>query len=284
VAKQWDRLIKLLMQANPQDLVSWILTGAVYQGELNVELQKDPITADLLYTVKWMGQQVVLHVEFQRQGDDEMDRRTWKYNCLTSIHTELPVYSVVVYLVKKGSIVDPPYEMKLPTGFPIHRFYFQNIKLWEIPGEVLKQQKLPGLLPLLPLTKEGNCREIVEEMIEGLQQAGKNDLLPLAYAFSALALKQKNEQQWLKERFTIMDDILEDSWAYQEMVQKAVTKTRAEELRNMLVHLTTLRFPDLAGQAQRQAEQAKSQEQLRTMIDKLVTATTYQEARDALTN
>ena len=50
--KQWDRSIKMLMQANPQDLVSWLLKGAVYQGELNLELQKEaPISADLLYTI-----------------------------------------------------------------------------------------------------------------------------------------------------------------------------------------------------------------------------------------
>ena len=49
----------------------------------------------------------------------------------------------------------------------------------------------------------------------------------------------------------------------------------------MLTHLTSLRFPNLVSQAQKQAEQTKSQEQLRTMIDKLFTATTEQEARDA---
>ena len=55
-----------------------------------------------------------------------------------------------------------------------------------------------------------------------------------------------------------------------------------KQLRNMLVHFTALRFPDLVSQAQKQAEQVKSQEQLRTMIDKVVTATTDQEARAAL--
>ena len=56
MSKQWDILTKMLMQANPQDLVSWILTDAVYRGEQNVELQKkDPISADLLYNIEKKG-------------------------------------------------------------------------------------------------------------------------------------------------------------------------------------------------------------------------------------
>ena len=61
-------------------------------------------------------------------------------------------------------------------------------------------------------------------------------------------------------------------------------KGREEELRNTLIRITTLRFPDLVSLAQQQAEQGKSAEQLRTMIDKLVTASTAQEARDILTS
>jgi predicted transposase YdaD len=294
VPKKWDILTKMLMQANPQDLVSWILPNAVYQGELNVELQKKhPIFADLLYTVKWAREQVVFHVEFQREGDDEMDRRVWEYNCLASIHTKLPVYSVVIYLVEDSPIVDPPYEMKLPTGLTVHRFFFQNIKLWEISPEALKQQKLSGLLPLLPLTQIGKRREVVEETIECLLQAGKADLLPLVYAFSAIIFKKKNEQQWLKERFEVMGDILERSWAYQEMVQKGVAKGLEQglkrglkqgkkDLEHVVIRFVELHFPDLVPLARASAARAKTSQQLQEMLDKLFVAHTDQEARAVL--
>jgi len=54
-----------------------------------------------------------------------------------------------------------------------------------IRRQVIKQQKLPGLLPLLPLTKDGKSEAAVEEVIEGLEQAGRHDLLPLACLFAA---------------------------------------------------------------------------------------------------
>ena len=286
MSKQWDILTKMLMQANPQDLVSWILADAVYRGEQNVELQKkDPISADLLYNIEWSGEQIVLHIENQRKRDDEMGRRVWEYNSLASIHTGLPVYSVVIYLVKQRSIVHPPYEMKMPTGFTVHRFFFQNIKLWEIPPEVLKQENLSGLLPLLPLTKGGKRREVVEDMIESLQQAGKINLLPLAYAFSALTLRKKDEQQWLKERFKRMEDILEESWAYQEMVQKGVAKGLEQgkkDVEQIVIRFVELHFPDLVPLARQQATQTATSQQLQELLDKLFVAHTDKQAKAIL--
>ena len=295
MAKQWDRVIKLLMQANPQDLVSWIFTDAVYQGELNLELQrKAPIFADLLYTIKLRRKKVVLHVEFQRQRHKRMDKRVWEYNCLASIHTGLPVYSVVIYLVEDKSIVDPPYQMKLPKGFTIHKFLFQNIKLWEISPEVLKQQKLPGLLPLLPLTKGGKRREVVEEMIQSLQQTDKTDLLPLGYTFAAFVFEEGDDQQWLKERFEKMKDILEESWAYREMVQEAKARAleqgkqqgleqgKKENMKQVVVRFVEIHFPDLTLLAKKQMAQATASQQLQEMLDKLFIAQTDDEAKAIL--
>jgi len=83
-----------------------------------------------------------------------------------------------------------------------------------------------------------------------------------------------------------MKDNIEDNWFLQEWVQKGKAEGLEEgslrELRDLLLRFTTKRFPDLVSQAQKQAEQTKSQEQLRTMIDQLVAANTVQEARSVL--
>jgi predicted transposase YdaD len=298
--KEWDRIMKMLMQANPQDLVSWVLTDAVYEGELSLELQKEPpILADLLYTIRWRGEPFVLHVEFQRGQDDDMGRRVWKYNCSASIHTGLTAYSVVVYLLEKEcpSIVESPYERKVPTGLAVHHFVFENIKMWEIPPEVLKEQKLPGLLPLLPLTKGGKSREVVEEMIEGLEQAGRFDLLPLGYVFSAYKFDEEKELQWLKERFKKMQGMLEDNWAYREMVQWAEekgvkrgleqgvkqgleqgleqgVKQELQALRTTLLRFVETHFPDQLSLAKQQVALMATPSQVQAMLDKLFVART----------
>jgi hypothetical protein len=128
---------------------------------------------DIPYTVRRKGRKVALHVEFQKQQDDDMGRRVWEYNVLACVRTGLPVYSVVLYLVKDAPIVESPYTVELSADEIIHHFVFQNVKLWEIPPEVLIEQKLPGLLPLLPLTQDGKRREVAEQMMRILRQVGK---------------------------------------------------------------------------------------------------------------
>lgn len=62
-------------------------------------------------------------------------------------------------------------------------------------------------------------------MIVSLEGTGKSDLLSLAYAFAALVFKSEQDREWLRRRFTMLsDDILEDSWAYQEMLAKGIEK------------------------------------------------------------
>jgi hypothetical protein len=189
LAKLWDDLMKILVGANPQALVSLLLPEARFLGERDKELKVRTVHADLLYIVIWKGCKIILHVEFQRRRDKQMALRVWEYNVTTRFLAHCPVYSVVIYLVKGGKIVEPLYKEEI-AGKVIHLFSFQNIKLWEVPAEVLKQAGLEGLLPLLPLTQGGKSREVVEEAIARLQATGHQDLLPLSYAFAALVFKK----------------------------------------------------------------------------------------------
>jgi hypothetical protein len=188
VPKHWDNIMKSLVGDNPQALVSFLLAGAVYKGELDRELITRTIEADVLFHVKWNDEPIVLHVEFQRSRKSNMPRRVWEYNSLTSIITGKPVYSVVLYLVKEKSITKPVYRMHFRNGHVTQWFSFQQIKLWELPPEVFEQPQLAGLLPLLPLTKDGQNREIVERMIREMEQAGKQNMLWVAKAIAGLVL------------------------------------------------------------------------------------------------
>jgi len=198
------------MQTNPQDLVSWVVKGGVYKGELNLELQKKaPVAADLLYTIKVGGQKGILHVEFQSTHHKRMDRRVWEYNCLASVHTGLPV----------------------------------------------------------------------------------------GYLFSAYTFTKEDELQWLKERFTKMKDLLEDNWAYREMVQWAEEKAlkqgleqgleqgmykELQALRTTLLRFVETHFPDQFAFAKQQVELTTTPLQVQDLLDKLFVARTGDEVRKVL--
>jgi len=165
------------------------------------------------------------HIEFQKRHDTNMGRRVWRYNALACDRTDLPIYSVVIYLADdEHPVVEPPYAIKLPNGEIVHYFLFQNIKLWEIPSQALLEQNLPGLLPLLPLTREGKQRETLEQMHQRLQQAGKTDLLAIGYSIALHALNQEHEYQWLEEIFMENENILEGTPLGDRILERGVIR------------------------------------------------------------
>ncbi len=286
--------MKLLVEANKQDLISLLLPGATFERELNTEMQSRVLEADLLYVVTWDGLQVIMHVEFQKRRDGNMARRLWEYNAQTTIISGLPVCSFVIYLQYDGNVVQSPYELPRPNGRAIHLFFFDTVKLWEIPGEFLKQEGIEGLLPLLPLTQNGVHHEVVDDMIVSLDRAGKSDLLPLAYAFASLVFKNAEDRDWLRKRFTMLsEDIFEDSWAYQEMLAKGVEKGMEkglqkglqegrEALRETIMDVVQIRFPEIATRAHQRVYLIEDLDSLRHLNVKLSTAKNVQEAEQAL--
>jgi hypothetical protein len=212
--------------------------------------------------------------------------------CYKEHATSLPVCSFALYLWKDTSIVEPPFILRLVDGNIIHIFYYENLFLWEIPPERLQQKGLEGLLPLLPLTqgaKEARDK-IVNDMIEGLRAAGKEDILALGYAFAGRVYTTKDDQKWLKRRFAMFEDFLEESWSYQEMVQKGLDKGieigkkqgALDALRPTLLSVVKARFPELAALAQQQGERFTVPELLSDVIDKLLKAQTPEQARRIL--
>ena len=281
--KPWDDSMKLLVRQSSQSLVSFLLPNAMFQGNVDRELQASSVTADTLFEVTWQEEQVVLHVEFQRHYDKNMGRRLWHYNALTNIHTTLPVHSVVIYLLKDEKLVQSPYVINLPDGRPTQRLDFETIKLWEIPPETFEQEGLVGLLPLLPLTKDSKEVETVERMIDGMEKAGRRDLFLVGYGVSALVF---GDSEWLKERFSVLHDILKDTWPFQEVrkegLEEGLQQGLQQGLERGLLQFVETRFPTLLTSAKWVVEQKLPMEQLEKKLNALYQANTIEEATAAL--
>jgi len=150
--------------------------------------------------------------------------------------------------------------------------------LWEVPGEALKQPGLEGLLPLLPLTQGGQSHEVVEETIAQLQATGQQDLLPLSYAFAALVFTKTADKLWLKERFDKMHDILEESWAYQEIMGKG----HQQGYQQAAIDVVVARFPDLETLARTKITAIDDLERLQHLIIDLSISHTREEMEQVL--
>ena len=114
-----------------------------------------------------MVKSILLHIEFQSRAHPRMAERLLEYSVQASrIYDYLPVLSVVIYLVKDSNIPDPPFIRKLSNGRKVLQFAYDSIKLWEIESQTILDTHLPGLLPLLTLTKDGQSMDMVDTMIE----------------------------------------------------------------------------------------------------------------------
>jgi hypothetical protein len=132
--QDWDDKLKRLFAAIPQDLVSWLMPGAIFLERVSLELKT--LTrmriADLLLKVRVDGKIALLHVEVQKNILAQMPIRVWEYNVAATLEHLCPVYSFVIYLMPDGNKETP--EALLTWGLPergqVHAFQYTNIELW----------------------------------------------------------------------------------------------------------------------------------------------------------
>lgn len=108
------------------------------------------------------------------------------------------------------------------------------IKLWETPTAELLDTHLNGVLPLLPLSREGQSHEVIETGIQRLMPPGEEpqrDLLSLLYGFASLVLISEEDQDWLVRRFEMLYDILRETRAFQEMAKEGMREGREQGIR-----------------------------------------------------
>jgi predicted transposase YdaD len=283
--KPYDDALKKLVMGSPQDLVLWVLPGAQFGKQLPYELSVENIYADGLLHVSLDAKEFLLHFEFQSSNDIYIGERLLEYNVLASRqYNYLPVYSCVVYLKNHGDVPKSPFIRELPTGEEVVRFHYRSIELGKLASEELVQTGLVGLLPLLPLTKDGARREVVEQMIAGLVSAEKTESLWIGYALASKVLK--DDLNWLRRRFAVLEDILRDTPVYQEVLaeglEKGIKEGKLEAQRQTLLDVVQERFPGIADLAKQQADAIADSEVLRHLIVKMSIVQTSKEAEQYL--
>ena len=285
------------------------------------ELKNKTREADVIFQVLLNEAEMLLHLEFQSSDDSNMALRLLEYNVLAISEYKRPVLSCVLYLRKGQTIAESPLEWRLPNGQAVLTFTFLVVKLWEVAAEEITQTGLVGLLPLLPLTRDGARHEVIEVMIEHIMAAKQFNLLTWGEIFAGLVLKDVHDQEWLKRRFAMHKDILEESWVYQEIVreglekgmqkgieqgmqkgieqgmqkgieqgmQKGIEQGVEQERRRQRQALVSIvqgviqgRFPELSDLAKEQADKAIEPAQLQELLLKIGLAKETEEARQAL--
>ncbi len=241
----FDNATKRLLREKPQHFVSWLVPEGIFKTNLSVELKSRNIYADGLFAITVNELPALLHTEFQTGKDGLMGERLLEYSVLASSENNwLPVYTYVIYLRRDGDVPKSPLIRKLPSGEEVHRFYYQVIEVAKISAKQLLQRGLLGLLPLLPLTDGGTQPEVMQEAVSTLVEAREIELLALAYTFGGLVSGHRAYDEWFERSFAMLEDIMEESWTYKEIIRKGLEKGREEERQQRIQeqHQTLLSF------------------------------------------
>jgi hypothetical protein len=103
----------------------------------------------------------------------------------------------------------------------LHRFNYRKFELWKLTVEELRAMRLQGAMPLMLFARDGKRAEVVEEVVSELLGSANKDMLALTYALASLIFKERIDSDWLRRRFLMMNDLIKESWAYQEMTQES---------------------------------------------------------------
>jgi hypothetical protein len=166
----------------------------------------------------------------------------------------------------------------LPDDREVLWFNYQLIELAKIPTDKLRQKNLKGLLPLLILTQGGATHEVVEETINKLVAAEQYELLPITKLLSSLVFISGPDREWITWRFNQMQNILRETWAYQEIVQEG----KLEALHDALLKIVRERFPEMIEVTQKQIGGIVNPTTLEDLLVKISLAQNLQEALQAL--
>ncbi len=307
MAKDWDDTLKKLVQANPQDFVTFIQPGLRIEAQLQAELGRERVYADGLFQCTYReNQPMLVHLEFQSSKHNEMGERLLEYNVLASRdHERQPVLSCVLYLRPlRAALPTSPLIGRLPTGEVNIVFHYKILRLWEMSAISLLESGLTGVLPLVPLTEGGTKHTTIESLIERLKGEEVTPLLILnSYVLASLVIGNNAEEQlWLKRRYMMFSDILQDSPAYQEIVASGIiqgeargreegrvkgreegeAEGRRKALAETLIAIVGRRFPSLQGLAIQTVETNRQAELLSQMLMQVSLAQNESEVRHLL--
>jgi len=68
------------------------------------------------------------------------------------------------------------------------------------------------------LLVEWTGRRVAEDIFDSL--TNKKELLALALTFASMIFEGEADQEWLKRRIGMLDDIIRETWFYQDIYQE----------------------------------------------------------------
>ncbi|MEA1870018.1 MAG: hypothetical protein U9N09_07755 [Euryarchaeota archaeon] len=228
---QYDIISKRVSERFPADFAELIIGKAVQKIDvLSRELPLTEHRSDGLCRVTEDDQKFILHIEFQNSHDSEMPKRMLSYYVRIMDKYDLPVYPVVIYLNPKDAnrAIEDSYTSRLRSRQVI-AFSYEVIRIWDIRVDHIFDNHLYGLYPFTPLAKGAKLSECIEKV----DRAVKDKYLDSdTYMCMRVIAELKYPKEVIED---MLDDMLEKSEIYRELIEKGEKKGMEESIISVLI-------------------------------------------------
>lgn len=258
-----DLCIKILARCSPGVFFRIarleVSPGAIRTGDVTVAVAE--FRADHVYIVEGGNgaPEWALHLEVQLQPDRRVVRGWFHKNAATSVHLDLDVLLVALYL-RRGDRASFPDAYRVEAGGLTNEFRFPTVRLWE-EAERIRSGELAELAPLLVLCEDKPAEEIIREELALIRQAEappetRSELVAVAYMLGARYLLREvldtlfQEDTPMLENLGIISDWIADGEARGE------ARGRTEEARRIRLRLLRARFGELPAELSARIEAA----------------------------
>jgi predicted transposase YdaD len=231
VSEPFDQQFKLLSDEDPRGTL-FLLSDIGLDEDVEIEvidreLNMPTRRIDHAYLVKRQGQAEIHHFEATtRYALVDLDKML-DYGSLLDLKYRLPIYTRIVVLLERGMPKQIPQRYERRSGGHIRSMDLQIIKPWEIPPRKALVAGHPALLPWVTLLATSEAEQ--EEALRRLAATRNRDM---ALRMALLAGLRYGNKEKIIERFEQMltEEILEESWYYHKLVDRATEKAMARGL------------------------------------------------------
>jgi len=241
----YDNTCKYLAETYPEDFARWLLAGEVSEVEiLKTELNLEPIRADAVIFLKADNQ--VLHLEFQTtpKSKTPLDFRMLDYYTRLKRQYWCEIQQVVIFL--QATTSEMVFNSQYVDTNSIHKD--RVIGMWEEEAAPLLAN--PALLPLATLAKSDSAENLLTQVAAAVDTIESKTARDNISVCTQLLAGLRFDRNLLKQLF--QEDIMEESWVYQDILQKGEQKGKRREALELILRLLKRRFGNIPAKIEQQ--------------------------------
>ena len=241
----YDNTCKYLAETYPQDFAKWLLAAEVSEVEiLKPELHLEPIRADAVIFLK-VGDKI-LHLEFQTtpKSKTPLDFRMLDYYTRLKRQYGCEIEQVVIFL--QATTSEMVFNSQYVDTNTIHKY--RVIRMWEEEAASLLAN--PALLPLATLAKTDSPENLLTQVAAAVNTIESKKARDNISVCTQLLAGLRFNRNLLNQLF--QEDIMEESWVYQDILQKGEQKGKRREALELILRMLKRRFGNIPARIEQQ--------------------------------